>query len=118
MTVSVRKSRLLSGVTAPVKVRQYIGLLAFLVVAFAAARVQAANFDKEPHLFYMGNTATMKVVWQADGTPGSQTLEWGLDTGYGMGSPGGTLAEDKIYSKNAKRLVVPGSGRDAETRIS
>lgn len=50
-----------------------------------AASPPAAELRKAPYLIWPGDPARMKVLWQA-GSTRPCTFEWGLDTGYGLGS--------------------------------
>lgn len=54
-----------------------IGALLFL-----ANFVQAADFRKGPYLLLNGERGSMTVRWQADGTPLSSVIKWGLTPEY------------------------------------
>ncbi len=57
------------------------------VLAFAVFSVTAfAGILKRPYLIYPGQNTTMEVLWQDDTAGETNTLSWGTDTTYSMGS--------------------------------
>jgi predicted phosphodiesterase len=57
------------------------------VLAFAVFGAPAfAGILKHPYLIYPGTNTQMEVLWQDDTTETTNTLSWGLDENYGLGS--------------------------------
>jgi predicted phosphodiesterase len=45
-----------------------------------------AAISKKPYLIYEGNNSTMTVLWQDNAVEATNTISWGTDTSYGLGS--------------------------------
>jgi len=56
-----------------------LGISAFSTSAFAA-------ISKKPYLIYENVPTSMTVLWQDNATETTNTISWGTDTGYGLGS--------------------------------
>jgi len=65
--------------------------LDFAVTACAAAL-------KWPYLIYPGQNSTMEVLWQDNNAGESNSVRWGTDTSYGMGSAVAPEFGDKQHS--------------------
>jgi hypothetical protein len=57
-------------------------LLIILIIA-CIREINAASLRKGPYLIYPGTNTRMKVLWQADSSPGLSKLEWGTTPAYG-----------------------------------
>ncbi|MBD3169378.1 MAG: T9SS type A sorting domain-containing protein [candidate division Zixibacteria bacterium] len=60
-------------------------LLVAMMFVVLAASAEAQNFRKRPYSIYENDNTSMKIMWQLNSTM-SCTIEWGTDTGYGMGN--------------------------------
>jgi predicted phosphodiesterase len=58
---------------------------ALLIYAVSASTASAAIL-KKPYLIYEGDSTTMTVVWQDTAVEATNTLSWGTDASYGLGS--------------------------------
>lgn len=71
-----------------------IAVAIFTAVLFSACGSSSGNtptpsnalFTKHPYLMYSGDNTKMTVLWQADSTPTTATIEWGSTTSYADGS--------------------------------
>ncbi len=66
--------------------RKALTSLVFVLASAVLGTAAFAGILKHPYLIYPGQNTQMEVLWQDD-TPGeTNTLSWGLDTTYSMGS--------------------------------
>jgi hypothetical protein len=71
------------------------GALTSVVLALALVVCSTAAFAgilKRPYMIYPGNNTTMEVLWQDTATETTNTISWGTDTTYSLGSA--TVAEN------------------------
>jgi hypothetical protein len=57
-----------------------------LLVYALSSTAAFAGILKKPYLIYEGTNTTMTVLWQDTGVETSNTLSWGTDTSYGLGT--------------------------------
>jgi hypothetical protein len=60
--------------------------LALVLGISLSAATAFAGVTKKPYLIYEGNNTAMTVLWQDTASESTNTLSWGTDTGYGLGS--------------------------------
>ena len=65
------------------KIARSLGLAAALTLAGTSA---FAGLLKHPYLIYPGVNTQMEVLWQDNATETTNTLSWGTDTSYALGS--------------------------------
>lgn len=66
---------------------QSLGLAAALsMLGTAAFAADTTGILKKPYMIYPGQNTQMKVLWQDVDTETTNTLNWGTDTTYGLGS--------------------------------
>ncbi|MFC1504483.1 Ig-like domain-containing protein [Spirochaetota bacterium] len=58
-------------------------LLLSIKIIILIELISSASFRKEPYLIYPDHPSQMKLLWQADGNPGTVTLKWGETPAYG-----------------------------------
>ncbi|MEN8210182.1 MAG: PKD domain-containing protein [Thermodesulfobacteriota bacterium] len=73
-----------------IRIKSILLTLSLLVVAVGMT-AEASTLRKGPYLIYPSNNTEMTVLWQADTTPGTSSIEWGTTPDYGNSS--GQLAE-------------------------
>src|SRR5208337_233426 len=76
------------------------------VLAFAVCSTAAfAGILKRPYLIYPGNNTTMEVLWQDTATETTNTISWGTDTTYSLGS---TAVSENNSSANQHIYTITG----------
>jgi hypothetical protein len=60
--------------------------LALVLGISVSAATAFAGVTKKPYLIYEGNNTAMTVLWQDSASEATNTLSWGTDTSYGLGS--------------------------------
>jgi hypothetical protein len=62
------------------------GAMAYLLLNCGFTGAASAAVLKKPYLIYEGTNTTMTVLWQDTGAETTNTLSWGTDTSYGLGT--------------------------------
>jgi len=78
-----------------------LGVVAALSLASTSA---FAGVMKSPYLIYPGVNSQMEVLWQDNGTETTNTLSWGTDTTYSLGS----VTVPEYGSANQHRYIITG----------
>src|ERR1039457_3833627 len=92
------------------KIKKYLRSLG-LAAAFSLLGTAAfAGLLKSPYLIYPGQNSTMQVLWQDTASETGNTLSWGTDTTYSLGSV--TVAEYGSY--NQHRYTITGLTPDTK----
>ena len=60
--------------------------LVFVLVFAVCSTAAFAGILKRPYMIYPGNNTTMEILWQDTTTETTNTLSWGTDTTYSLGS--------------------------------
>jgi predicted phosphodiesterase len=93
--------------------RTFAGIVFLLMLAVCGATANASVL-KSPYLIYPGNNTQMEVLWQDTATETTNTLSWGLDTTYSMGSV--TVAELASTSSVAHQHMYTITGLTPNTK--
>src|SRR5208337_3863511 len=84
--------------------------LVFVLALVVFSTAAFAGILKSPYLIYPGNNTTMEVLWQDTATETTNTLSWGTDTTYSLGSV--TVAEN---NSNANQHIYTITGLTPNT---
>ena len=68
------------------KMKTVVKSLSILAVFCLCGATAFAGVLKKPYMIYEGQNTTMTVLWQDNAVETTNTLSWGTDTGYGLGS--------------------------------
>ncbi len=75
-----------------------------LLVYSLSATAAFAGVLKKPYLVYEGTNTSMTVLWQDTGVETTNTLSWGADTSYGMG----TVTVPEYGTSNQHKYQIAG----------